>query len=123
MPTPTVDSILSKPKGEKSESKEPEKKSSEHKEGKHKKHEMHIRPADDGHSYIVEHHGEEGGPTEHTAADLDALHDHMEQHLGSPNEGEEAPAMPPAGGMPDPNAGGGAPPDPNAGAPPPAAGA
>lgn len=122
MPTPTVDSILSKPKGEKSESKEPEKKSSEHKEGKHKKHEMHIRKADDNHSYIIEHHGD-GEMKEHTAADLDALHDHLESHEGAPNEGEEAPAMPAPGGMPDPTVGGGAPPDPNAGAPPPAAGA
>ena len=50
---------------------------------------MHTRKAADG-SYVIEHHHAHFSHPmeEHTAANTDALHDHIEQHFGEPNDGE-----------------------------------
>lgn len=54
---------------------------------------MHIHRADDG-TYVIDHEHEpmaDGTPvpnSQHTAPDMDALHDHLEDHLGEPNPGE-----------------------------------
>ena len=83
---------------------------------KKKVHKMHIRHAKNG-GYIVEHEfkGTPGEPApeseEHTAPDMDALQDHVAEHMAPPQE--EQPA---AGGAPPPPAAAGGPP---AGAPPP----
>jgi hypothetical protein len=74
-----------------------------HKEEKHEKkvatkrhgkvHKMHVEVADDG-SFVMHHMHhpmEDGTPvadTTHTAQDMDQLHDHMEEHLGQPAQGE-----------------------------------
>jgi hypothetical protein len=74
--------------------------------GKHheaKKHlkEMHIKELHTG-GYLVHKHDGNGGMTEHGANDLDEVHDHMEDHMGMPNEGEEAEAEPAAAPMEEP---------------------
>jgi len=52
---------------------------------------MHIRKASDGSHVIEHHHLDYSHPMEeHTAKNMDELHDHLEQHWGSPNDGEEA---------------------------------
>lgn len=79
---------------------------SPHKEAKHEEHKshsvakrhgkvkhMHIHRADDD-SFVIDHQHEpmeDGSPvadTQHTAPDMDALHDHLEEHMGEPNPGE-----------------------------------
>lgn len=47
---------------------------------------MEITKMQDG-KYLV-HHPEHG--TDHPVENTDALHDHIEQHMGEPNPGEEA---------------------------------
>lgn len=58
-----------------------------------KKHlkEMHVRQLHDGTHHVALHDGK-GGMTEHGAADLDQVHDLMEEHMGDPeaNPQEEA---------------------------------
>jgi hypothetical protein len=54
--------------------------------------EMHIRKGKSG-GFIMEHH--HAAPAvhpmeEHTAPDMDALHDHMDQHMGQPPDAEAA---------------------------------
>jgi hypothetical protein len=49
---------------------------------------------------ITVHHVHEDGPhkdVKHAAADLDAAHDSMQDHLGTPNPGEPEPVAPGAG--------------------------
>jgi hypothetical protein len=55
-----------------------------------KKHlkELHVKEAHTG-GYMVHKHDGKGGVTEHVASDLDQVHDHMEDHMGQPNDGEE----------------------------------
>ena len=50
--------------------------------------EMHVRELHDGSYHIMRHHGE--AMTEHSAPTLDHVHDHLEEHFGEPNEGEES---------------------------------
>lgn len=51
---------------------------------------MHIRKASDGSHVIEHHHVSFSHPMEeHTAKNMDELHDHLEQHWGDPNDGEE----------------------------------
>jgi hypothetical protein len=50
---------------------------------------MHIRKASDGSHVIEHHHVNFSHPMEeHTAKNMDELHDHLEQHWGEPNDGE-----------------------------------
>jgi hypothetical protein len=65
-------------------------------------------------SHTVHHHHEDGAAhdVKHAVADLDGMHDSMQDHLGAPNPGEAAANAGPAAGAPLPAA---AP----AGAPPP----
>ena len=55
---------------------------------------MHIKELHDGTYHVERHHGHDhmGMPVHppHTgsAADVDGIHDHVEEHFGSPNEGE-----------------------------------
>src|SRR5271168_330176 len=49
--------------------------------------EMHVKEMHGGY-HVTLHHGGVEPPTEHMAHDLDTVHDHMEEHLGSPNDGE-----------------------------------
>lgn len=73
-----------------------EKDGGKHAAGKKKIKRMIVEPADDG-SHIIthEHHQPEdvmapGHRDEHyTAANTEALHDHIEEHLGQANPGEE----------------------------------
>lgn len=64
------------------------------KEKKPKLHEMHIKRAASG-GFIAKHPNEHGslnhedGRFHHVVPNMDALHDHMEEHLGEPEEGEE----------------------------------
>jgi hypothetical protein len=52
---------------------------------------MHVRKASDGSHVIEHHHVNFSHPMEeHTAKNMDELHDHLEQHWGSPNDGENA---------------------------------
>ena len=52
---------------------------------------MHIRKASDGSHVIEHHHVHFSHPMEeHTAKNMDELHDHLEQHWGTPNDGENA---------------------------------
>jgi hypothetical protein len=48
--------------------------------------EMHVHEVRGG-GYTV-HLGSETGPPHHVAHDLDTVHDHMEEHMGTPNDGE-----------------------------------
>lgn len=51
---------------------------------------MHIRKASDGSHVIEHHHVHFSHPMEeHTAKNMDELHDHLEQHWGAPNDGEQ----------------------------------
>lgn len=52
-----------------------------------KKHlkEMHVRELHDGTHHVALHHGKGSPPTEHSAADLDQVHDLLEQHMGTEN--------------------------------------
>lgn len=56
---------------------------------KHKYSHTHIEHHKDG-SHTVHHVHEEGphGDMKHAVADLDSVHDSMQDHLGEPNEGE-----------------------------------
>lgn len=61
---------------------------------------MHVTKAHSG-GYHIRHEYDHPThePTEHVAADTDALHDHIEQHFGEPNPGEtETAAVQPAEG-------------------------
>jgi hypothetical protein len=64
----------------------------EHKKKKHAGHgfkHTHIEHHEDGSATV--HHQHEMGPEQdvkHAAADLDGVHDSMEDHLGQPNPGE-----------------------------------
>jgi hypothetical protein len=52
---------------------------------------MNIRKASDGSHVIEHHHVHFSHPMEeHTAKNMDELHDHLEQHWGGPNDGEAA---------------------------------
>lgn len=67
-------------------------KAKEPKPGKKKIKEVHIKVAKGG--YHVTHHHEAHPPEDHVVpakheGDLDGLHDHMEEHMGAPNPGEE----------------------------------
>ena len=72
------------------------KKEAEKGKGEKKKvHGLHIKRLKGG--YHVQHHDENGAPVqgeEHLVPDTDALHDHLEEHLGEPNQDEEAAAAP-----------------------------
>ena len=49
--------------------------------------------------YLVQHHDEHDAPIpgdEHAVADLDGLHDHLEEHFGEPNHDE---GVKPPGGV------------------------
>jgi hypothetical protein len=68
--------------------KEPEKPAAKHK-GKAKHKSTSIEHHDDG-SHTVRHVPHEGGPElSYAAANLDAVHDGLEEHLGEPNHDEE----------------------------------
>ena len=60
---------------------------------------MHIHKTANGkHIVVHEHHHPEHHPDEeHSMSDMAALHQHMEDHAGTPNEGEGAESAPPAG--------------------------
>lgn len=64
----------------------------EHKGGKHPKkvHKMHITKAHSGGYHVVHEHSSPHPPEEHVIPNTDALHDHIEEHYGEPNPGEEA---------------------------------
>jgi hypothetical protein len=54
---------------------------------------IHEKSHNGGHIVTHEHHHPEHHPDEkHTFADLAGVHAHMEDHTGTPNEGEQAPA-------------------------------
>jgi hypothetical protein len=61
--------------------------------------EMHIRKTANGKHIVkhVHHHPEHHPDEEHAMEDMGALHQHMEDHAGTPNEGEGAESAPPAG--------------------------
>jgi hypothetical protein len=67
----------------------------------HKKHaghgikSSHITHHHDG-SHTMEQHHEDGSMTSSAKGDLDQVHDHLENTIGSPNEGEQMPAAPAA---------------------------
>jgi hypothetical protein len=48
-----------------------------------------IEHHDDG-SSTIEHHHEDGSHKKYAVTDLDCVHDGLEDHLGEPNDGEEA---------------------------------
>ena len=53
--------------------------------------EIHIKELHTGGFHVTKHSGRPGDePTVHGAANTDALHEHIEDHMGSPNDGEEA---------------------------------
>lgn len=65
------------------------------KDVKSKAHGFHARKVKGG--WHVQHHDETNAPVqgeEHVLPDTDALHDHIEEHFGEPNQGEEAVATP-----------------------------
>jgi len=68
--------------------------------GKAKKelHKMHITKMKSG-GYHVMHEHVAHPPEEHAVPDTDALHEHIEEHMGEPNTGEAsaAPTGPEAG--------------------------
>jgi hypothetical protein len=66
----------------------------EHKKKKHGFHHTHIEHHKDG-SHTIHHEHEEGPhkDVKHAVADIDGAHDSLQDHLGSPNEGEEAANM------------------------------
>lgn len=57
--------------------------------------EMHVKELHDGTYHVAMHHGrdqygmEHKPPTEGSAQDLDGVHDHLEEHMGAPNDGEK----------------------------------
>jgi hypothetical protein len=71
----------------------PGRSSSEKKPEKHIK-EIKIRKSHDGKHIVthVHHHPTHHPDEEHVANDMAALHNHLEDHAGTPNEGEETPA-------------------------------
>ena len=75
--------------------------------GKKTKHKhTHIEHHDDG-SHTVRHTPQGGGEeTSYTAPDFDAVHDGLEQHVGSPNadEGQQDAQAQPGQGAPDASA-------------------
>jgi hypothetical protein len=74
------------------------------KEEKKKAHGFHAKKVKGG--WHVQHHDEEGKPIagdEHMIADMDGMHDHMEDHFGEPNHGE-AEADAGQHGVPEPHA-------------------
>jgi len=67
----------------------------EEKKAKHARHGFkftHIDHHDDG-SATVHHQHEDGAEFDkkHAVADIDGIHDSIEDHLGTPNEGEDEP--------------------------------
>jgi hypothetical protein len=64
--------------------------------------EMHIRKTANGKHIVkhVHHHPEHHPDEEHAMEDMGALHQHMEDHAGTPNDGEGAESAPPAGAAP-----------------------
>lgn len=63
-------------------------------------HKMEITKSHNGkHIVTHKHHHPEHHPDEtHVMNDMSALHSHLEDHAGTPNDGEAAPAAPSAGG-------------------------
>jgi hypothetical protein len=61
--------------------------------------EMHIRKTANGKHIVTHkhHHPEHHPDEEHSMEDMGALHQHMEDHAGTPNDGEGAESAPPAG--------------------------
>ena len=61
--------------------------------------EIHIRKTANGKHIVkhVHHHPEHHPDEEHSMEDMGALHQHMEDHAGTPNDGEGAESAPPAG--------------------------
>ena len=61
--------------------------------------EMHIRKTANGKHIVTHkhHHPEHHPDEEHSMEDMGALHQHMEDHAGTPNEGEGAESAAPAG--------------------------
>ena len=52
--------------------------------------ELHVKELHTGGYLVHKHSGKPGEePTEHGAKDLDEVHDHLETHMGEPNDGEE----------------------------------
>lgn len=62
---------------------------------------FHAEEQHDGKFHVVRHGGNpKEAPMKHTANDLSEVHAALEDHMGMPNQGEEAP-VPPAEGEPD----------------------
>lgn len=61
--------------------------------------EMHIRKTANGKHIVTHkhHHPEHHPDEEHSMEDMGALHQHMEDHAGTPNDGEGAESAPPDG--------------------------
>lgn len=62
-----------------------------HDGAKHEVHGMHIKKAQTG-GFHVQHHDQHGMPhadNGHVVSNMDALHDHIEEHMGQPNPGEQ----------------------------------
>jgi hypothetical protein len=56
---------------------------------------MHITKAHGGYHIVHEHDDPIAHPAEeHVAPDMAALHEHMEEHMGEPNPGEQAQGAP-----------------------------
>jgi hypothetical protein len=66
---------------------------------KHNVKHTHIEHHDDG-SHTIRHTHEVGPDTTGTAPDLDALHDHLEAAMGTPNQGEAEAEAPQPGQAP-----------------------
>ena len=107
------DGISRKSKGKKKEAaKKEEPKHEEHKVAakKHGKrhgevHTITTKMADDGTFMMTnQHHPMEDGAmvpdTTHTSPDMDGVHDHMEEHMGTPNPGEAEASAPPVAAGP-----------------------
>lgn len=86
----------------------------EHKKKKHGGHgykHTHIEHHDDG-SHTVHHEHEDGKHKKYAVGDLDQVHDGLQDHLGTPNPGEDmnaagapmAASAGPAGAAPPPQA-------------------
>lgn len=61
--------------------------------------EMHVRKTHNGKHIVTHkhHHPEHHPDEEHSMENMAALHQHMEDHAGTPNDGEGAESAPPAG--------------------------
>ena len=107
------DGMSRKSKGKKKEAaKKEEPKHEEHKVAakKHGKrhgkvHTVTTKMADDGTFMMTnQHHPMEDGAmvpdTTHTSPDMDGVHDHMEEHMGTPNPGEAEASAPPVAAGP-----------------------